>query len=134
MVEDSPRVLIVDDDDVIRNLLGELLDGEGYAVEAAANGKEALAVLQRWRPDTILLDLMMPKMDGWRFRAEQQRRADVADVPVVILSAAHELERHAATLGAAAVVRKPFELDILLDTLARLTMRTPDQSEHGAQP
>ena len=134
MVEDSPRVLIVDDDDVIRNLLGELLDGEGYAVEAAANGKEALAVLQRWRPDTILLDLMMPKMDGWRFRAEQQRQADVADVPVVILSAAHELERHAATLGAAAVVRKPFELDILLDTLARLTMRTPPQSEHGAQP
>lgn len=134
MVEDSPRVLIVDDDDVIRNLLGELLDGEGYAVEAVANGKEALAVLQRWRPDTILLDLMMPKMDGWRFRAEQQRRADVADVPVVILSAAHELERHGAALGAAAVVRKPFELDILLDTLARLTMRTPPQSEHGAQP
>ncbi len=125
MVEDSPRVLIVDDDDVIRNLLGELLDGEGYAVEAAANGKEALAVLQRWRPDTILLDLMMPKMDGWRFRAEQQRRADVADVPVVILSAARELEGHGATLGAAAVVHKPFDLDILLDTLARLTMRTP---------
>ena len=134
MVEDSPRVLIVDDDDVIRNLLGELLDGEGYAVEAAANGKEALAVLQRWRPDTILLDLMMPKMDGWHFRAEQQRRADIADVPVVILSAARELEGHGSTLGAAAVVPKPFDLDILLDTLARLTMRTPPQSEHGAQP
>ena len=121
MVEDSPRVLIVDDDDVIRNLLGELLDGEGYAVEAVANGKEALAVLQRWRPDTILLDLMMPKMDGWRFRAEQQRRADVADVPVVILSAARALRARAATLDPVSILGKPFDLDELLRTIDRFT-------------
>src|SRR5581483_10950225 len=68
------RVLVVEDDRGIRDLLAAVLTDEGFDVRQAANGKEALAVLERWQPDAILLDLMMPVMDGWTFRREQRRR------------------------------------------------------------
>ena len=66
------RVLVVDDDLSIQGFLAEALADEGYGVRTAANGREALAILREWRPDLILLDLMMPEMDGWEFRGEQR--------------------------------------------------------------
>jgi CheY-like chemotaxis protein len=110
------RVLVVDDDASIRELLSTALEEDGYEVVPAVNGQDALAVCERWRPDVIVLDLMMPVMDGWTF-AKRLRERD--EIPIVVLSAATDLARHAKTIGAAAVVGKPFDLDQLLPKVAR---------------
>src|SRR4051794_23983356 len=85
------RVLVVDDDVSIRGFLAEALRDEGYEVQTAGNGHDALALLREWRPDLILLDLMMPVMDGWAFRTEQRLIPNMADVPVIVLSATRDL-------------------------------------------
>ena len=110
------RVLVVDDDASIRELLVTALGDDGYEVVPATNGEDALAVCARWRPDVIVLDLMMPVMDGWTF-AKRLREHD--DIPIVVLSAANDLERHAKSVGAADVVGKPFDLDQLIPKVAR---------------
>ena len=109
------NVLVVDDQEVIRDTLQTALDDEGFTVQCAANGREALDILQHWEPCVILLDLMMPVMDGWTFRAEQRRSGST--VPVVLLSAAGELERHKTALGAAAVIEKPFDLEHVISAI-----------------
>jgi CheY-like chemotaxis protein len=74
---------------------------EGYSVAAAANGREAIDHLrERGRPCVILLDLMMPIMDGWQFRAEQLRDPGLAPIPVIVISAGADIERKASSLGA----------------------------------
>jgi two-component system chemotaxis response regulator CheY len=110
------RVLVVDDDASIRELLSTALEDDGYEVVPARNGEDALSVCERWRPDVIVLDLMMPVMDGWTF-AKRLRERDT--IPIVVLSAANDLERHARTVGATDVVGKPFDLDQLLPKVAR---------------
>jgi CheY-like chemotaxis protein len=112
------NVLVVDDQEAIRDTLQTALDDEGFTVECAANGREALDILGRWKPCVILLDLMMPVMDGWTFREEQRRAGNT--VPVVLLSAAGELEEHRQALGAAAVITKPFELDRVISTIEQV--------------
>ncbi|HVR88423.1 MAG TPA: response regulator [Candidatus Limnocylindria bacterium] len=119
-VHEGRRVLVVDDQEAIRDTLQLALDDEGYAVECAANGAEALEILERWRPCVILLDLMMPVMDGWAFRKEQQRRQRGSSVPVVLLSAAGRLDEHQKALGAAAVIPKPFDIDRVISTIERV--------------
>ena len=109
------NVLVVDDQEVIRETLQTALDDEGFTVETAANGREALDILERWKPCVILLDLMMPVMDGWAFRAEQKRSG--SNVPVVLLSAAGELTAHQRALDAAAVIAKPFDIDRVIRTI-----------------
>ena len=110
------RVLVVDDDSSIRELLSTALEDDGYEVVPATNGQDALSVVQRWRPDVIVLDLMMPVMDGWTF-AKRLRELD--EIPIVVLSAVNDIARHAKSLGAAEVVGKPFDLDQLLPKVAR---------------
>ena len=110
------RVLVVDDDASIRELLSTVLEDDGYEVVPAANGEDALAVCSRWRPDVIVLDLMMPVMDGWTF-AKRLRERD--DIPIVVLSAANDLERHAKSVSAIEVIGKPFDLDQLIPKVAR---------------
>lgn len=110
------RVLVVDDDASIRELLATALEDDGYEVVPARNGEDALSVCERWRPDVIILDLMMPVMDGWTF-AKRLRETD--DIPIVVLSAANDLARHAKAVGATDVVGKPFDLDQLLPKVAR---------------
>jgi CheY-like chemotaxis protein len=112
----AARVLVVDDDRDIRELLVELLGGEGYLVSSAADGQQALVEAHARHPDVILLDLMMPVMDGWQFRAAQLEDPDLAEVPVVVISAFdHELD-------AAAVLQKPFLVEELLETVHRLAV------------
>ena len=118
---DARRVLVVDDDLSIQGFLAEALADEGYGVQTAANGREALTILETWRPDLILLDLMMPEMDGWTFRAEQRTRPDLADVPVIVLSAMRDLATKVQALDPAGVFSKPFDLERLLATIERLT-------------
>jgi CheY-like chemotaxis protein len=108
------RVLVVDDDRDNRELLVELLTGEGYLVSSASDGRLALAEARALRPDVILLDLMMPVMNGWEFRDAQLRDPRLASVPVVIVSAFED------TLDVEAVLRKPYLLEDVLDTVQRL--------------
>jgi two-component system, chemotaxis family, chemotaxis protein CheY len=112
------RVLVVDDDPDIRELLFTALEDEGFECVPAANGQEALAAMRTFHPDVIILDLMMPVMDGWQFANELRAREE--DVPLVLLSAARDLKVHAKTLAAADVIEKPFDLAELLPKIARV--------------
>ena len=109
----SGTVLIVEDDLDTREMLGRFLELEGYRVETAENGKRALERLGSGvGACVILLDLMMPVMDGWQFRQEQIRDASLADIPVIVVSAAgrERLEK----IHANAYLSKPVDLDELL--------------------
>jgi len=109
----SATVLIVEDDNDTREMLGRFLELEGYTVETAENGKRALERLGSGvGACVILLDLMMPVMDGWQFRQEQIRDASLADIPVIVVSAAgrERLEK----IQANAYLSKPVDLDELL--------------------
>ena len=121
MEQSSRRVLVVDDDRAIRGFVAEVLMDEGYDVKTAENGNEALAVSKEWHPDLIVLDLMMPVMDGWTFRARQRQVDALADVPVVVTSAATTLRTHRDTLEPCVVLPKPFELDELLGAVESCT-------------
>jgi CheY-like chemotaxis protein len=112
-------VLIVDDDDTLRETLGMILQDEGYTVDMAANGQEALTHLRSApAPCLILLDLMMPVMSGWEFRVRQRQDPALASIPVVVVSAvANNVERMDA-LEATAYFRKPVDLDALLAMVA----------------
>jgi CheY-like chemotaxis protein len=107
-------VLIVEDDADLREMMAQLLSLEGYRTEAVANGRDALEYLRRGDfPDLILLDLMMPVMDGWEFRRRQSEDPALARVPVVVLSALDQAR--AADLGGAAFLKKPLDFDRLLE-------------------
>ncbi len=113
-------VLVVEDDALIRDAVVELLAFEGVEAVAAGNGAEALAQLRRREvaPALILLDLMMPVMNGWQFRAAQLADPDLAAIPVVVMSASDP-----DGLQADAVLEKPFEASVLLDAVARVARR-----------
>jgi CheY-like chemotaxis protein len=129
-VPEGRRVLVVEDDAVVRGLLVESLRFEGYEVRAAADGAAALAVLGRWVPDLILLDLMMPGMDGRAFRDGQRALAAAREVPLVVVSASRDLARAAEALDPAAVVPKPFDLDALLSTVERCAAGSGEGDRH----
>jgi CheY-like chemotaxis protein len=110
-------VLVVEDDPDIRATICEALEDNGYATAGAGNGVEALAYLRSAaeKPCLILLDLMMPVMDGQTFRAEQRADPAFADIPVVVISAYRDVEKYADEL-AADCLPKPVRLDTLLET------------------
>jgi two-component system, chemotaxis family, chemotaxis protein CheY len=112
-------VLVVDDDPDILQTLGLCLSSEGYRVLMAANGKEALDILESEHPSVILLDLMMPVMDGWQFVAELEHRGR-RDVPLLILSADRSVQGHARQLRASGHLAKPFDLEELLGKVQQL--------------
>jgi len=105
------RVLVVDDDPDILDALSEILEVEGYHVQRARNGREALQRLEQELPDLVLLDLMMPVMDGWEFA----RSLDPgARPPIIVLSADRNVSAKAKEIGALGWLAKPFELSELL--------------------
>jgi CheY-like chemotaxis protein len=125
----SARVLVIEDEDTIGHVIAETLAEEGYEVRRARNGREALGILEGWLPQLILLDLMMPVMDGGIFRAAQQRlEGGVAEVPVIVLSGAREVRTRAAELGAVAALSKPFELDQLVEAVGRWIRPPPSEA------
>ena len=116
MSQDSGHILLVDDDIDIREALAEVLEDEGFRVQTAANGLEALQLLRGSAPPKIiLLDLMMPVMDGYQFLEEQRKDASLAAIPVAIITAGAGLDR--SRLGDAILVPKPIKLPQLLSVL-----------------
>jgi DNA-binding response OmpR family regulator len=121
----NARILVVDDDRVIQQLLKVNLELEGYVIEVAEDGEEALDLFDEFRPNLVLLDIMMPKLDGWEVCRRLKQGVDSADVPIVLLSArAQEADvQRGIELGVAAYVTKPFDpiqlLDLVADILAK---------------
>ncbi len=118
-------VLVVDDHPDMRRLTALILSRNGYDVIEAENGREAIASLCRHAPDLVILDLNMPVMDGWQFRAEQQRLADgrLAAIPVLLVTGAEGSGEQVSTLKAVGLVRKPFEPAQLLEAIERAMPR-----------
>jgi two-component system chemotaxis response regulator CheY len=112
-------VLVVDDDPAIRGLVAEALRGEGYTVDVAAHGREGLEAVRANRPQTVILDLMMPVMDGFSFLEACQREKLCEDVPIVVISAVHDVMRRVVERPVRACVAKPFDLDDLIRTVGR---------------
>lgn len=114
-------VMVVDDDADIREVIVEVLADGAYRALASENGKEALLALRSRteRPCVILLDIMMPVMDGWQFRSAQRADPEIGAIPVVVLSAHADVQQAAAVMGAAGFLRKPVDLDALLAAVER---------------
>jgi DNA-binding response OmpR family regulator len=112
-------ILIIEDEGLIRNLLVEVLEEEGYHVVGAANGEVALKTLRTANspPRLIILDLNMPVMNGWQFRSAQQHEATLAAIPVIILSAGRNIAQETKTLAAVDYLTKPLDLTVLLDRI-----------------
>ena len=113
-------VLVIEDEADLRALMVGLLEGDGYPAVGAADGEEALRLLcnDGLRPCLILLDLMMPRMDGWAFRARQRRDPVLAGIPVVAVTG-YGQNLAARPLDAVAILTKPFDLDALLSVVAQ---------------
>src|SRR5262245_45753752 len=122
------RVLVVDDEPMVRETLGQVLTDEGYVVDLAVDGETALERVRAACPDAILLDLMMPGMNGRQFLQALRNDPAYAHVPVMIMTAVHGLEVNPATLGASEVVEKPFDVDELLDKVALAVYRSRESS------
>lgn len=116
----TKRILVVEDDTSIRELLVELLESEGYKVASAVNGLDGLKQLQASEaPDLILIDLMMPVMDGYSFRTEQLKNPVWAKIPTVVMSAEANAKEKMKNFNITAFLSKPVELDTILNTVAR---------------
>ena len=115
----AERVLVVDDDYYVRSALTEALTSAGYGVDAAGSGEEALAMLEVGRlPSLIVLDLVMPGVDGWSFTAELKASESCRRIPIVVMTAHGERTLRGAPVSAGYML-KPLDLDELLGTVRR---------------
>jgi CheY-like chemotaxis protein len=131
----TATVLVIDDDAEIRQALLELLEDEDYAVVLAANGKEALDLITGGlKPDVILLDVMMPVMDGWHFLSARLGHPELIEVPIIIISAGQEAEHEARKVGVFEVARKPLHVDDLIRRIEECRRRSKSgfRREHAA--
>jgi two-component system response regulator MprA len=112
------RVLVVDDDPSVRETIGTFLRVEGYAVQTAADGAEALEQIGRERPAVVLLDMRMPIMDGWDFVRELRARA--IELPIIVMTSAQDARRSAEEIGAPAYVAKPVSYPALIARIDHL--------------
>jgi CheY-like chemotaxis protein len=125
--ESAPLVLLVDDERSIRTICRVNLEGDGLAVNEAEDGSEALEEVKRERPSLVLLDVMMPGVDGWKVAEELAADDGTREIPVVFLSAraAREDRLRAQELGAVGYVVKPFDplelAGVVRDVLARVS-------------
>jgi CheY-like chemotaxis protein len=128
----SRRVLLIEDDFLLRELVTMTLAGEGYMVATARDGEDAFQRLRHYeRPHLILLDLMMPGMDGWCFRRRQKEDPELARIPVVVISAVADVEENASSLGASGYLQKPVETGQLLEVVRRCCGLCPGPERAG---
>ena len=119
-----PTVLVVDDEEMIRDVVAESLSDEGYPVIQATNGQEALDAVSAHRPAVILLDMRMPVLDGWGFMRELKLRPG-HDAAVVVMTAARNARQWCDEVGADECLPKPFEIEQLIGMVERLASGAP---------
>jgi CheY-like chemotaxis protein len=117
------RVLVIDDEMAIVDVIRKVLEWNGYEVLAATDGSRGFATAQRQSPDAIVLDLMMPVMDGFEVLEALRSNDRTANVPVLVLTAvlSDAVEERCISLGASSYLRKPFEPNELLEALQTMT-------------
>jgi DNA-binding response OmpR family regulator len=116
------RVLVVEDDETLRETIGDLIADDGHAVRVAVDGVDALAQSDGWQPDLVILDVMLPRMDAFEFRA-RQLAAGGHPAKVLLVSAAPDLAGAAERLSADAWLPKPFSVDALVEAVNQLLER-----------
>ena len=121
-------ILLIEDNHDSRDALQTLLTVHGFEVICASDGEEALALVRRFRPCVILLDLMMPRKSGWQFREEQLREPELAAIPVILLSGAGALADKAKDLRVTDYLEKPIDVEGLLARLERYCAPTVEGS------
>ena len=121
---DQKCILVVDDEDAIREVVAETLELVGYRVEHAHDGQQAFDKIRANRPDAIVLDLMMPVMDGWAFVRQCRRDEVFSDTPILVISAYRHLADTARELHVVCM-SKPFDLDVFLNAVKSLLSSTP---------
>ena len=119
----SRPILVVDDDSSIRETVSEVLNMEGYRVQTARNGLEALRAIEDRAPRLVLLDMRMPLLDGWGFARALRERG--LDLPIVVMTAARDARRWAQEIGARGYLAKPFELGDLLSAVEQSGLHPP---------
>ena len=122
------RVLIADDDEMVRAALADVLESEGYKVDQARNGREAVARVVEDGPDLVLLDLNMPHLDGWRAFQQMDHLSPL--LPVIVITARPHQYPEAVRLGVDGFMEKPLNIPVLLSAIKRLVNETPDQHMH----
>ena len=113
----APLVLVVEDDEVIRGVVSEVLDDRGFRTLSASNGHEALAHLDHTLPDAVVLDLLMPVMHGWAFMENYFQKTNGAQIPIVVLSVNPVLPRSFDQFGVRRCLGKPFQVDDLVEAI-----------------
>jgi DNA-binding response OmpR family regulator len=127
------RILIVDDEPAVADLIEAVLVGEGYTVAIARDGAQGLLLARDWRPDLILMDVMLPGVDGGTAIRRLKSDEETADIPIVAMSAGRTIRQQSDGLAEAdAALAKPFDLDALLAQVEfQLTRRRTDSNEHA---
>jgi CheY-like chemotaxis protein len=124
-------LLVVDDDADLREVVANAIQRDGLRVVEAADGREALdRILACGLPTLILLDMNMPVMDGWQLAAELKARS-LTGAPIVVITAAHDAEKSATEIGAAAFIGKPFDLKSLRSTVERVLLTSSGRVAQG---
>ena len=115
-----PRVLVVDDDPSIREMLSDFLAMEGYAVETAADGDEGLRAVEESNPSLVVLDMRMPVLDGWGFARKLRERG--IKLPILVVTASQSPRLWAEEIGADGYLAKPFDLVDLLNAIEQINL------------
>lgn len=128
------RVLVVDDDVALRESVAQVLEEEGYTVDHAIDGVAALDCIEQNRPDLILLDVLMPKMNGRQVLEELRGKSETRAIPILVMSAVSGIETNRSmALGASDIVEKPFDLDELLNKVALALYRSQESDIHSVE-
>lgn len=125
----SSRILIVEDQADVAQLIEVVLMGEGHTVAVARDGAQGLMMARDWKPDLILMDIMLPGVDGGTLIARLRREAETAELPIIAMSASRTLRERTAELEADALLSKPFDVDALLVQVQFLLSRGRGDAE-----
>jgi len=125
----SSRILIVEDQADVAQLIEVVLMGEGHTVAVARDGAQGLMMARDWKPDLILMDIMLPGVDGGTLIARLRREAETAELPIIAMSASRTLRERTAELEADALLSKPFDVDALLVQVQFLLARGRGDAE-----